>query len=51
MIGGYVSDLVGDPVAPVYLIRTLALLTIVAFGLFRALQVRGLPETASLDQR
>lgn len=51
MLGGYVSDVAGDPVAPVYFISTLALLTIVALGLFRALQARGFPAAVSLDQR
>ncbi len=45
-----VSDVAGDPAAPVYLISILALLRIVALGLFRALQTRGLPAAISLDK-
>lgn len=43
MLAGLVSDLTGDPAAPVYLIGVLALLTVFALGLFRALQARGFP--------
>jgi hypothetical protein len=50
MLGGYVSDVAGDPAALVHPISILALLTIVALGLFRALQTRGLPAAISLDK-
>jgi predicted MFS family arabinose efflux permease len=43
MLAGLVSNLTGDPAAPVYLIGVLALLTVIALGLFRALQARGFP--------
>jgi len=46
MLAGLVSDLTGDPAAPVYLIGVLALLTVFALGLFRALQARGFPAAA-----
>jgi MFS family permease len=46
MLAGLVSDLTGDPAAPVYLIGVLALLTVLALGLFRALQARGFPAAA-----
>jgi predicted MFS family arabinose efflux permease len=46
MLAGFVSDLTGDPAAPVYLIGVLALLTVFALGLFRALQARGFPAAA-----
>ena len=43
MLGGLVSDLAGDPTAPVYLIGALAILAIATLALFRSLQARGLP--------
>ena len=46
LLAGLVSDLTGDPAAPVYLIGVLALLTVFAFGLFRVLQARGFPAAA-----
>lgn len=46
MLAGLVSDLTGDPAAPVYLIGVLALVTVFALGLFRALQARGCPAAA-----
>ena len=46
MLAGLVSDLTGDPAAPVCLIGVLALLTVFALGLFRALQARGFPAAA-----
>jgi MFS family permease len=46
MLAGFVSDLTGDPAAPVYLIGVLALLTVLALGLFRALQARSFPAAA-----
>lgn len=43
VLGGFVSDFFGNPVAPVYTITGLAVLTIVVLGIFRALQARGMP--------
>jgi MFS family permease len=44
---GLVSDATGDPSAPIYLIGALAMLTVLALGLFRILQARGLPTVMS----
>ena len=43
VIAGVVSDTTGNPAAPVYLIAVLAVLTVLALGLFRFLQARGFP--------
>jgi MFS family permease len=43
MLAGFVSKFTGDPAAPVYLIGVLAIATVFALGLFRALQARGFP--------
>jgi predicted MFS family arabinose efflux permease len=43
VLAGYVSDTTGNPAAPVYLIAVLAVLTVLALGLFRSLQARGFP--------
>ncbi|MEH6526531.1 MAG: MFS transporter [Sneathiella sp.] len=40
MMGGYVSDAVRDPVAPIYLITTLLVVAAMTLGLFRLLQSR-----------
>ncbi len=50
MIGGYVSNLASDYVAPIYLIAGLTILMVFALGLFRNLQARGLPAALSLSQ-
>jgi MFS family permease len=43
VLAGFVSDLTGDPAAPVRLIGVLALVTVLALGVFRALQAQGFP--------
>jgi len=43
MLAGFVSDVTGDPAAPVYLIAVLALLAVLALGVFRNLQARAFP--------
>ena len=43
MLAGFVSDVTGDPAAPVYLIAVLASLTVLALGVFRYLQTCGFP--------
>jgi MFS family permease len=48
MLAGFVSDLTGDPAASVYLIGIIALFTVLALGLFRALQARGFPAAVEL---
>jgi len=43
VLAGFVSDITGNPAAPVYLIAVLAVLAVVVLGLFRSLQARGVP--------
>ena len=50
MMGGFVSDLAGHPVAPIYLISALGILTVIILGLFRGLQARGFPSALSLGK-
>ena len=50
VLAGFVSDVTGNPAAPVYLIAVLAVLTVLALALFRALQVRGFPRAVLLSE-
>ena len=50
VLAGFVSDVTGNPAAPVYLIAVLAVFTVLALALFRTLQARGSP-TALLVQK
>lgn len=50
MIGGYLSNLTGGYVAPIYLIAGFTVSMVIALGLFRSLQARGLPAALSLSQ-
>jgi predicted MFS family arabinose efflux permease len=50
ILAGFVSDTSGNPAAPVYLIGVLAVLTILALGLFRGLQARGFPAAVRLRE-
>lgn len=50
VLAGFVSDVTGDRAAPVYLIGVLALLTVLALGLFRALQAHGFPAALRLRE-
>lgn len=50
MLAGFLSDVTGDPAAPVYLIGVLALFTALALGLFRALRARGFPAAVRLQE-
>ena len=50
MLAGFVSDVSGDPAAPVYLIGVLALFTALALGLFRGLRARGFPAAVRLQE-
>src|SRR5215470_4961452 len=43
VLAGFVSDITGNPAAPVYLIAVLSVLAVLALGLFRGLQARGVP--------
>ena len=43
VLAGFVTDITGNPAAPVYLIAVLAVLAVVVLGLFRRLQARGVP--------
>jgi predicted MFS family arabinose efflux permease len=50
ILAGFVSDTSGNPAAPVFLISVLAVLTILALGLFRGLQARGFPAAVRLRE-
>jgi MFS family permease len=47
VLAGFVSDTTGNPATPVYLIAILTVLAVLALGLFRALQARGIPAAVS----
>ena len=49
VLAGFTSDTTGNPAAPVYLIAALAVLTVLALGLFRGLQVRGIPTAVHVN--
>ncbi len=50
VLAGLVSDISGNPAAPVYLIAILAVVTALAVGLFRALRARGFPAAVRLQK-
>jgi MFS family permease len=50
VLAGFVSDISGNPAAPVYLIAILAVGTVLAVGLFRVLQARGFPAAVRLQE-
>ncbi|MGI9323783.1 MAG: MFS transporter [Pseudomonadales bacterium] len=50
VMGGFASDLTGDPAAPIYLIGALAIALVVILGLFRSLQARGVPEVIAIEK-
>jgi predicted MFS family arabinose efflux permease len=50
ILAGFVSDTSGNPAAPFYLIGVLAVLTVLALGLFRGLQARGFPAAVRLRE-
>lgn len=43
ILAGFVSQVTGDPAAPIYLIAVLALLAVLALGVFSNLRARGFP--------
>ena len=50
VFAGFVSDISGNPAAPIYLIAILAVATVLAVGLFRALRARGFPAAVRLQK-